>query len=155
MIYTAILVRDSHESYSGGYLDGSSCSETQVHCFTTIEELKSFAIPFLVESSIHAEKNREYSSHELTVLVNGIPGSSGENIYLDSSLWGTGAEEEATRLEVEIKNAVSASMAEARVKVARAANERRLKMERLAKEKKEREEREQLAELISRYGVKP
>lgn len=155
MIYTAVLVRDSYEIYSGGYLDASSPSETELHCFTKLEDMKKFTIDFLIESNMNSEKNREYSVHELSVLVNGIPGDSYDSRIHDESMIGCGAQEEATRLEAEIKDAVSASLAEARIKAARVANENRLKRERFEKEKKEREEREQLAELISRYGVKP
>lgn len=155
MIYTVVLVRDSYESYHGGYLDGSSPSDTQIHCFTKLEDLKKFTIEFLIESHLNSEKNREYSTHELSVLVNGIPGDSYDSRIHTESMMGCGAQEEATRLEYEIKSRVAASLEEARTKAAHVANENRLKRERFEKEKKERQEREQLAELISRYGVNP
>lgn len=153
MIYTAILMRDSCLDNDGGYINGFTDSDLNIRAFTRVEDLKDFVVPFMVESRRKAAEDRSYS-HEVSVLVNGVPGkgsSSSAEIELAPGLQNCGAYEEATKLEEDIEELVKGKYQELRAEIARKANDARLAAERSQKEANERRERTQYENLRKKF----
>lgn len=154
MIYTAILMRDSYLDNDGGYINGYTDADVRVRTFTRLSDMRGFIVPFLVASRFAADKDRNLSYHEVSILVNGIPGKglsfSGEIEYSEG-LESSGAALEASDLEKEIDELVRKEYLNEYTIRARKANEERLAADRHLKEANERRERTQYENLRKKF----